>query len=78
MLLRNFHLLILYITSTNPLLKFYYLEQMGYSAKDYGARGLLDIPTLGIKHSQGGNKTFPAWEQSIPKLGMYSLMVLRS
>ena len=30
--------------------------------KKNSARTLLDIPTLGMKYSHVGNKTFPHWE----------------
>jgi hypothetical protein len=28
------------------------------------------VPNVGTKHSQRGNKSFPAWEQNIPTVGI--------
>ena len=44
--------LLLYFTSTKHL----------FVILTSGAGGSLDIPTLGIKHSQPGNIIFPLWE----------------
>ena len=45
------HLLTIYLSSTKPLLLFYFYSKV-----------VTIIPTLGMKCSQPGNKTFPPWE----------------
>ena len=37
----------------------------------YTSRSVLNIPTVGTKHSHRGNELFPRREQNIPTVGMF-------
>ncbi len=42
----------------------------------FATRHLATIPNVGIKRSQRGNNSFPAWEQSIPSMGILAMMLV--
>ena len=71
------HLLCFYFTSTYPLQNFYYSSTYYLLARYYrisssqrviliGFLGLVgNVPRLGTKRSQAGNKEFPVWERIV-------------